>query len=117
MKTFKKHLDEYLKDKDFKEMYEEEKELLKISIELHEARQKSGKSQRDIAKEANLTQQQVSKIENGVNCNIMTYLKACNAMGLEMKFNRRSTKKRAIKRKHRPFSPRPGRRATIKTGT
>lgn len=34
----------------------------------------------------NVTQQQLSKIENGINCNILTFLKVCNALGLVFNF-------------------------------
>ena len=34
----------------------------------------------------NVTQQQLSKIENGINCNIITFLKVCNALGLDFNF-------------------------------
>ncbi|MBI1986901.1 MAG: helix-turn-helix transcriptional regulator [Nitrospinae bacterium] len=29
-------------------------------------------------------QQQLSKIENGINCNLATFLKVCNALGLKI---------------------------------
>jgi len=82
MKTFKKHLQNHLKNNDFKTLFDEEKELLQVSLKLLDMRKKSGLSQREIAKAAHLTQQQVSKVENGVNCNIMTYLKVGHAMGI-----------------------------------
>ena len=71
-----------------------EKELMEISLRLHKAREKNGKSQSELAKEAHLTQQQLSKVENGVSCNIKTFIKACHANGykLELKpYNRRRT--------------------------
>jgi HTH-type transcriptional regulator / antitoxin HipB len=84
MKTLKKHLQESLKDKKFKEVYDEEKELLALSLALHEARKKAGLSQSEIAGKARLTQQQVSKIEKGENCNIMTYMKVSHAIGFKI---------------------------------
>jgi DNA-binding XRE family transcriptional regulator len=84
MKTFKNHLRESLRDKKFKEVYDEEKELLALSLSLHEARKKAGLSQSGIAEKAHLTQQQVSKIEKGENCNIMTYMKASHAAGFRI---------------------------------
>jgi HTH-type transcriptional regulator/antitoxin HipB len=83
MKTFKKHLNESLKSKEFQELYNEEKELLQLSLILQGARKKAGISQLEIAKQAHLTQQQVSKLENGDNCNILTYLKVGQAVGLK----------------------------------
>ena len=84
MRTFKKHLRESLKDKKFKEVYDEEKELLALSLAMHEARKKAGLSQAEIAEKAHLTQQQVSKIEKGENCNIMTYMKVSHAVGFRI---------------------------------
>lgn len=82
MKTFKAHLNESLKNEKFKELFEEEKELLDVSLKLQKARERAGFSQKELAEAAHLTQQQVSKIENGENCNILTYLKASRAIGL-----------------------------------
>ena len=73
-----------LKDKEFKELYEEERQLLDISLRLLKVRKELGLSQRDLAHKARVTQQQVSKIENGLNCNMMTFLKVCNALGVKM---------------------------------
>ena len=84
MVSFDKYLKEQLKDPNFKEYYEGERELLEMAYRLNEERKKQGKSQSEIAKEAHLTQQQFSRVENGDNCNIMTYLKACHAVGLKM---------------------------------
>jgi HTH-type transcriptional regulator / antitoxin HipB len=84
MKTFRKHLNESLKDEKFKELYNEEKELLQLSLALHEARKKAGISQLEIAQQAHLTQQQISKLENGTNCNIMTYMKVSHAIGFKL---------------------------------
>jgi len=84
MNTFKKHLQKTLKDKKFKEVYDEEKELLALSLAMHEARKKAGLSQADIAEKAHLTQQQVSKIEKGIDCNITTFIKVCHAAGLKL---------------------------------
>ena len=86
MKTFKKHLNEKLTNKEFQELYDEERKLLEISIKIHEEREKHGLSQNEVAKKAHITQQQLSKIENGENCNILTLLKVCNALGLKLDF-------------------------------
>jgi len=85
MKTLKKHLSSKFKSKDFKEIFDEEKQLLDLSIKIQETRQKKGLSQAELADLANITQQQLSKIENGINCNIITFLKVCKA--LELKIN------------------------------
>jgi ribosome-binding protein aMBF1 (putative translation factor) len=88
MKTLKIHLKESLKNKSFKEMFEDEKELLDVSLRLQEERKSAGLSQKELAEAANLTQQQVSKVENGINCNIITYLKASRAIGLRLNLTR-----------------------------
>ncbi len=88
MKTLRSYLKESLRDSKFAEMYEEEKELLDVSIRLQEERRKAGLSQKELADAAHLTQQQVSKVENGENCNILTYLKVSRAIGLKLEFSR-----------------------------
>ncbi|TGM61900.1 helix-turn-helix domain-containing protein [Leptospira vanthielii] len=89
MRSFKTHLDTKLENKSFKEKFEEEKELVNISIELQTLREKKGLSQSDLAKKAHVTQQQLSKIENGVNCNLSTFLKVCHALDLEISIKNR----------------------------
>jgi HTH-type transcriptional regulator / antitoxin HipB len=84
MMLFDKYLNEQLKDPKFREYYEEEKELLQLAYKLNEERIKQGKSQGEAANGAHLTQQQFSRVENGENCNIITYLKACRAVGLKV---------------------------------
>jgi DNA-binding XRE family transcriptional regulator len=88
MKTLKAHLKDSLKDKKFKELFEDEKELLDVALRLQEERKSAGLSQKELADAAHLTQQQVSKVENGVNCNIKTYLKASRAIGLRLNLAR-----------------------------
>ena len=73
-----------LKDKKFYKIFDEEKKLAEISLEIHEIRENSGLSQNDVAKKAHITQQQLSKIENGINCNIITLLKVCNALNIDL---------------------------------
>lgn len=84
MTSFRKHLEEKLKNPEFQILYEQELELAKISVKIHEEREKKGLSQAQLAKLANITQQQISKIENGINCNIATLLKACRALNLKL---------------------------------
>ena len=90
MMTFDSHLNEKLKNKRFKEMYEEERELLEISIRIIEARTDQNLSQAELARRAHITQQQLSRIENGMNFNIKTLLKLCDALNLSINFKQRS---------------------------
>ena len=80
--SFRKHLAEEMKNPEFKKAFEEEKRLLQLSYAIVEAREKSGMTQKELAKKSHVTQQQLSKIENGVNCNMLTFIKVSNALGL-----------------------------------
>ena len=84
MKTFRQHLNTKLKDEQFKELYDEEHEMLEISLKLLNARKNLGLSQQDLARKAQITQQQLSKIESGMNCNISTLLKVCHALKVKL---------------------------------
>ncbi len=95
MKTLKRHLMESLKNSDFKERFDEEKELLEVALGLQEQRLRAGLSQRELAEAAHLTQQQISKVENGANCNIMTYLKVGHAVGMKLGLRRLSRRRAA----------------------
>ena len=88
MKTLKSHLKESLKNRKFRKYFGEEKELIQVSLQLHKARENAGLSQKEIAEAAHITQQQVSKVENGTNCNILTYLKVSHAIGLKLEVRR-----------------------------
>lgn len=84
MESFRKHLDENLKNEDFKALYLEELEFSRISLRIHEEREKNNLTQKQLSKIAGITQQQLSKIENGVSCNIKTLIKACKALNLKL---------------------------------
>ena len=85
MKTFRSHLNEKLKDKKFAAMYKTEHEMLGLAIKIANSRTTQGLTQVDLAKKANVTQQQLSKIENGENCNMLTFLKVSKALNLQVK--------------------------------
>ncbi|MGD2090643.1 MAG: helix-turn-helix transcriptional regulator [Candidatus Aminicenantes bacterium] len=84
MRTFRKHLNTKLKDKEFKQLYEEEREMLEISIQVLNARKNMGLSQQELARKAHITQQQLSRIESGMNCNMVTFLKVCHALQVKL---------------------------------
>ena len=84
MKRFKDHLQNKLRDEEFRQLFEEEKELLELSLKVVDARKQSGLSQKELSEKVHVTQQQISKIENGVNCNMLTFLKVCHALGIQI---------------------------------
>ena len=59
------HLKEKMKDPYFKELYELEEQKLKIVKRIIEHRIKNKLSQRQLAERVGVTQQHISKIENG----------------------------------------------------
>jgi len=81
---FKDHLNEKFKDPKFKKIYEEEKYLIELGLAITEAREKMGLSQKELAQKSQVTQQQLSKIENGINCNMLTFIKVSSALGLDL---------------------------------
>ncbi len=87
MKTFKRNLHIQLKNEKFNKLYNEERELLALSIKILEERNKLGLTQKELAEKAHITQQQLSKVENGNNCNMVTFLRVCGALGLKVNFN------------------------------
>ena len=84
MRTFREHLNEKKNDPEFLEKYNAEKELIELAVKIAEARNKMGFSQQELARRAHITQQQLSKVENGVSFNITTFLKICNALGIKI---------------------------------
>jgi DNA-binding XRE family transcriptional regulator len=80
--NYKEHLAKKMKDPEFKKSFEGEKRLLELSYAIIEAREKRGLTQKELAEKSQVTQQQLSKIENGINCNMLTFIKVSNALGL-----------------------------------
>jgi len=95
MKTLNKHLKEKLNDKRFKEIFDADKEMLSLSMQLLKQREELGISQKELASKAKITQQQLSKIENGINCNLATFLKVCSALNLKLDFHKNKRKIKA----------------------
>ncbi len=94
MRTFEKHLNTKSEDFEFKRLYDEEKRLINLSLKIQDRGAGLGLSQKELANKANITQQQLSRIENGINCNILTYLKVLRALGLS--FDIKAEKKMEI---------------------
>jgi len=80
--NYNEHFKSKLKNPVFKKAYEEEKRLLDLSYAIVKAREESGLTQKELAQKSKVTQQQLSKIENGVNCNMLTFIRVSNALGL-----------------------------------
>jgi len=81
---FREHLNEEMKNAQFKKAFDEEKHLLELGLVITEAREQRGLSQRELAQKSHVTQQQLSKIENGINCNMLTFIKVSSALGLDL---------------------------------
>jgi DNA-binding XRE family transcriptional regulator len=84
MKNYRDHLDEQLTNSEFKKRYEEEKYLLELGVRIAVTRQQLGISQKELAEKSHITQQQLSKIENGYNCNLLTFIKVSSTLGLSV---------------------------------
>jgi DNA-binding XRE family transcriptional regulator len=84
MKSYRNHLNEQLTNPEFKRLYEDEKYLLELGLRIAETRQRLGFSQEELAKRSHITQQQLSKIENGYNCNLLTFIKVSSTLGLSI---------------------------------
>ena len=81
---FREHLNEEMKNAQFKKAFDEEKHLLELGLAITEAREQRGLSQKELAQKSRVTQQQLSKIENGINCNMLTFIKVSSALGLDI---------------------------------
>ena len=81
---FSDHLESKMKDEDFRKAYEEEKHLLELGLAIARTRELRGMSQAELAQRCRVTQQQLSKIENGVNCNLLTFIKVSSALGFDL---------------------------------
>ena len=88
MRSYRRHLREKLKDERFRRLYEEERQLTELSLKIHQMRAQLGLSQLEVARKAKVTQQQLSKVENGINCNLTTFLKVCHALDLKVELER-----------------------------
>jgi len=75
------HLQEKLKDPYFKELYELEEQKLKIVKRIIDYRIKYKLTQKQLAEKAGVTQQHISKIENGEFSSIITLEKILLLIG------------------------------------
>lgn len=85
MERVDEHLKEKLKDPYFRELYELEEQKLAIVKRIVEYRVKNRISQGKLAEMAGVTQQHISKIENGEFSNIATLEKVLLFIGYTVK--------------------------------
>lgn len=84
LKSVREHIEDKLKDRYFKELYELETERMKIAKLLVDYRIKHNLTQEKLAKELGYTQQYVSKIEEGIFSNIRDIAKILLTIGYRM---------------------------------
>ena len=82
LKRVDDHLKEKLKDPSFRELYELDQQKLVIVKKIIAFRIKHGWTQRQLAAKAGVTQQYISKIENGEFTSIVALEKALRFLGL-----------------------------------
>ncbi len=83
-RTFQQYLAEKFQDQTFQDFYRAERQILEMAFKIIHARQRTGLTQKELAKKARVKQQQLMRIENGVNCNMTVFLKVCQALGIQL---------------------------------
>jgi len=83
--TVNEHLQEKLKNPYFKELYELEQQKYAIVKKIIDYRIKKNVSQADLAKAAGVSQQHISKIENGEFSSIVTLEKVLLHIGMTVR--------------------------------
>jgi len=108
MERVDEHLKEKLKDPYFKELYELEEQKLDIVRRIIDYRIKNNLTQGQFAKKAKVTQQYISKIENGEFSSIVTLEKILLFIGYTVKIQAvplshkvRNSIERLVRTKHR----------------
>ena len=85
MKNVNSHLKEKLKDPYFRELYELEEQKLSIVKRIVDYRIKNNLTQGDLARNIGVTQQYISKIENGEFSNVAVLEKILLSIGFKVK--------------------------------
>lgn len=85
MKNVNGHLKEKLKDPYFKELYELEEQKLNVVKRIVDYRIKNNLTQGQLAKRIGITQQYISKIENGEFSNVAVLEKVLLSIGFKVK--------------------------------
>jgi ribosome-binding protein aMBF1 (putative translation factor) len=83
MRSFRKELNKRLEDPEYRKGFEKEKKRLELAVKIAKAREQQGMSQGELAKKADTTQQQVSRLETGFNSNIETFLNVLSALDMD----------------------------------
>ena len=82
----KEYVDKQLKNAQFKKLYDIESEIARLSVAIQQARIQKGLTQADLARQAHLSQQQISAIEKGSNVTLKTLLQVGHVLGLKIQF-------------------------------
>lgn len=84
-----KHLNEQLKNKEFRKNFELERVKVALAQKLAEIRQEEGMNQTELAKKMKVSQQFISQIETGTeqNLTIETLLKIAKSLGRGIKIS------------------------------
>ena len=87
VRTFQSRLREDMKDPEFKKYYQEERQALKLAMQIAELRERKGLSQQELAKLMGTSQQAISRIESGEyeGFTLKTLEKIAEATGMRVK--------------------------------
>ena len=87
VRTFQSRLREDIKDSEFKTLYQEERQALKLAMKIAELRDQKGLSQQQLAKLMGTSQQAISRIESGEyeGFTLKTLEKIAEATGMRVK--------------------------------
>ena len=86
--SFEKYLVQQMKNKKFREAYEEEGQRLRVAYQILQLRKKQKFSQKELARKLDTTQSVVARMETGQqNLTTDTLQKIANAFGRELKID------------------------------
>lgn len=86
LRSVREHLAQKLRDPYFKELYELEQERMKIAKIFVDYRIENHLTQEELAKKLDISQQYVSKLEEGIFSNIRDIAKILLAIGYKLEF-------------------------------
>ncbi|WP_288550275.1 helix-turn-helix transcriptional regulator [uncultured Brachyspira sp.] len=100
MKLIKYKEKDYSKDLEAKRFYDINCVLQTLSSEINEIRTQRGMTQKELANKAGITQQQLSKVELGANCNMSTFISVASVLGLDINLVSHKAIKNDSRKKH-----------------